>query len=391
MSCSRKNLRNLFILLTVFSSIKNNAQDSSSVIHHRPPQSVRDIPHHTVAQKWMWIHRAAVFEITKTHPVHYDTAYISSYYKRLVVTIPISTRFLQFSLKDEKTGNKLTFAPNLEYDVGISISSQWASFILNTGVKVYSGNEGTKGKTKYQDYQLNLYGRNSTTDITVQYYNGFYIKNSSSFSDYKSVQPYSIRPDINAIQIGVSSYYIFNNKKFSYGNSFSFIEQQKKSSGSFLLGIYYSYFNTSGNSSLVNAPFRSSFDTLSYIRNGTTNNAGINIGYIHTFVFFKKCYATASLAQGVGAEQVAYIREDNSVNHQLIGGIGKLDVRLALGYDKGRYFVGAMAMFDYYLFNTPTNSTFNYTFGKAMIYTGYRFSYKKSERKLLRRLKLIDY
>ena len=156
-------------------------------------------------------------------------------------------------------------------------------------------------------------------------------------------------------------------------------------------GVYYSFFNAKGEPSLVTPPFRSSFDTLSLIRNGTTNNAGLNVGYIYTLVFLKKCYATLSVVQGIGGEQVSYQRDDNSYFHQLVFGAGKLDLRFALGYDKGRYFAGAMAMLDYYLFNGETNSTFNYSFGKVMIYTGYRFSYIKAERKVLKKLKLIDY
>ena len=386
-----KVLHITFIILCIIFSTRSNAQDAVTISKHKPPKTIWDIPHKTNWEKWMWIHRTAVFYITKERKVSYDTNYVKSYYKRFVITIPVSTHFLQFSLIDGKTGSKLIFDPNLQYNLGIGISSQWASFIINSGVKIYSEKSGTKGKTKFQDYQLNLYGRRVTTDMFVQYYNGFYIRNSQSFNDYKSAQPFAIRADVTAIQIGVSTYYILNNKKFSYGNSFSFVEQQKKSAGSFLLGTYYSYFNANGTPSLVTQPFRSSFDTLSLIRNGTVNNFGLNVGYIYTLVFLKKCYATASVAQGIGGEQVAYQRDDNTYFHQLVFGAGKLDLRVALGYDRGRYFGGAMAMLDYYLFNGQTNSTFNYSFGKVMLYTGYRFSYLKAERKLLERLKLIDY
>jgi len=42
------------------------------------------------------------------------------YSKQLVISLPVSTRFLKFSLNDLKTGPKLTFAPNLEYNLGLS-------------------------------------------------------------------------------------------------------------------------------------------------------------------------------------------------------------------------------------------------------------------------------
>ncbi len=373
----------------IISSINSNAQNPSSKTKHTHVKTIEDIPHKTIWQKWMWIHRSATFKITKERPVNYDTAYIKSYYKRLVITMPISTRFLNFSLIDLKSGNKLNFAPNLQYNLGISISSRWASFIVNTGVKVF--NDDIKGKTRSQDYQLNLYGRKTTTDMFVQYYRGYFIKNSKSYNNYVSDNPYAIRNDVKALHVGVSSYYIVNHRRFSYGNSFAFVEQQKKSAGSLLLGFYYSYLEANGSPSLVTAPFRSSFDTLSFIRSGQTHNFGLNIGYIYTLVFLKKCYATASLVHGIGGEQVVYKRDDNSTYHRLAVGSEKLNVRLGLGYNCGRYFIGTMGMFDYFFSRGKLNPTFDYNFGKFMVYIGYRFSILKKERKLLHDLKLIDY
>jgi len=382
---------NIIFLGIIGSFFKSNAQDTLPTSVHKPITSIWAIPHKTLWEKWMWPHRSVVFEITRKRPVNYDTSYIQFYNKQLVVTLPISTRFLKFSLIDAKSGKKLVFAPNMQYDLGISVSSRWATFIVNTGIKLFGDNINTRGKTKYNDYQLNLYGRKITTDIFVQHYSGFYIKNSQSFPAYISNKPYAIRSDVNALNIEVSSYYVVNNKKFSYRNTFGFTEQQKKSAGSILLGVYYSYFSAGGNPSLVTVPFRNSFDPSSYISTGHTQNIGLNLGYIYTLVFFKKCYATASLVQGVGGEQIAYKRDDNSTYRQLVVGAGKLNVRAGVGYDNGIYFIGAMSIFDYYLFNGNVNSTFNYSFGKFMVYVGYRFHTLKAEHKLLHRLKLIDY
>ena len=168
----------LIILLIIISSLTNSAQNPTSKVSKPPIKTIWDIPHKTLWEKWMWPHRSAVFEIIKERPVKYDTAYIKTFDKRLVITIPVSSRFLQFSLIDLVSKNKLIYTPNIEGDLGISLSSRWASFIVNTGIKVFTGDYETRGKTKYQDYQLNLFGRRFTTDMFVQYYSGFYIKNS---------------------------------------------------------------------------------------------------------------------------------------------------------------------------------------------------------------------
>lgn len=354
-------------------------------------KKIRDIPHETLQQKWMWPHRSFVLIATRERPVNYDTTYIRSYYKRIVITLPVSFRFLKFSLIDQASGNKLVFVPNLQYNLGVCVSSRWATFVVNSGIKLFTGNSGTKGKTDYNDYQLHLYGRKMNTDLLFQNYKGFYIRNSESYSNYQSEEPYELRPDVKALNIGASTVYVVNNRRFSYGNAFAFIEQQKKSAGSLLAGVYYTYFAASGQPSIVNAPFRSSFDTLSLITKGHSHNFGINIGYIYTLVLFKKCYATASVTQGIGAERSVYTRDDHSVYNQFSAGAGKFNASFTLRYDNGKYFIGTMGMIDYFLFRGRTNSTFDYSYGKLMVYTGYRFPVLKAEKKLLRKLKLTGY
>jgi hypothetical protein len=311
-----------FSFFSFYSSIQS--QNNETPKKSKSVHTLRDIPHKTPFEKWMWIHRCAAFIVTKERPMNYDTTYIKSYYKRLVITLPISTRFLRFSLVDFNSGNRLNFTPNLQSDLGIGISS---SFILNSGVKVFHLDNDIKGETTYKDIQVNIYLRRVTTDMFIQSYSGFYIRNSRDFKNYTSKDPYSVRSDVSATHLGVSSYYIFNHKKFSYGGSFSFIEQQKKSAGSLLGGAYYSYFGTNSSPSLVTDSFRSSFDSLSYIQQGHTQNFGINLGIIYTLKFFKKCNATASFTQGVGASKVNYIREDLSSYAKLIPQGGKLNIR----------------------------------------------------------------
>jgi hypothetical protein len=384
----RPKHRFLFLIIFLSRVFLCSGQNSAS---HRKPESIGEIPHATPRQLWMWPHRSFVLLCTRERNIDYDTAYIKSYYKRIVLTLPVSTRFLKFTLQDQKTGNKLTYVPNLQYNLGICVSSRWASFIVNSGVKILTGDSEQKGKTTYRDYQLHLYGRKINSDIFYQQYKSFFIRNSSSYSAYQRDKPYEVCPDVKALNIGASTVYVINNKRFSYGNAFAFVEQQKKSAGSLLAGVYYTYFAAEGKPSLVPEPFRSSFDSLSFMQKGHSHNFGVNIGYIYTLVFFKKIFATASVIQGIGAESSVYTREDKSSYKQFSVGAGKLNASFTLRYDNGRSFFGTMGMIDYFLFRGRVNSTLDYSFGKLTVYAGYRFSVLKTEKRILRKLKLIDY
>jgi hypothetical protein len=359
--------------------------------------SLPPIPHKTAHDKWMWPHRTIARMITKERKPFFDTTYIHSFKKHIIITIPLSTRFLNFQLTDWRTQGRpnLQYAANQQYDLGISINSRWASFLMGTGVALFNNDGKLKGKTKQTDYQFNLYGKRLTTDASLQLYKGYYIKNSGSFSSWDSLrgpeQSYAIRPDVQALAVSISNYYVFNYKKFSYRNSFAFTETQLKSCGSPLLGGYWSLFSIAGDSSLVGYPFNMHIDSNAYVKSGVSLTFGINAGYIYTVVIKKKFYITFSAIPGFGLTRNSYIREDKTSYTGPVSGNYKVNLRTAIGYDNGKFFCGTMAMTDYYYYSSESNATFDYSYGKGRVYIGYRFDMRKAEKKFLTKLGLIDW
>jgi hypothetical protein len=372
----------LFILL--LSGLKTNCQEKTE-----QKKIFADIPHKTAWEKWMWIHRSITYVIIKERKPTFDTTYIKSYAKRLTITIPVFARFMHFDLRDHENGRFLQYTPNYRYDVGFGVSSRWATFITNTGIVFFNNNNNEKGVTKYNDFQLNLYGKRYTSDITYQNYRGFYISNTGDFEHEKN-GPFEVRGDVKATLFTNSTYYIFNSKKFSYRNSFAFTEKQLKSAGSFLAGPYYSLFGVRADSSLISTTFQPYFDSLSNIKEGSVQSFGLSAGYIHTFVK-QKAYLTISIVPGAGFDQTTYERTNNTNFRGPFNFGTKANLRLGVGYDTGTFFVGVMGVYDYFYNFNGSSSAFNYSTGKAMAYLGYRFKYEKTEKKILRKLGLIDY
>lgn len=386
----RKKILYLALVFIYFLPGKINAQDT---IKFETIKTIRDIPHSTGKQKWLWPHRVIIFFFMKERPVSNDTAYYSAYRGKLVVTVPLTTRFTNFQLGDASSSNLLRFEPNSHYDVGISINSRFASFLVNTGITLFNNDEKTKGKTNYNDYQFNFYSKRSTTDLTLQTYKGFFIQNAGSYYNFgnSATKPYEIRPDVSATSFSYNYYYIFNHNRFSYRSSFAFTEIQKKSAGSVLFGGYASVFAASGDSSLVSQTFKPYFDSASYIQTGAVVNFGLNIGYVYTVVIKKKFLATLSLVQGLGTDKTVTVREDGSRHGDDFRFASKQNLRFALRYDTGKFFAGTMATIDSYSFDNKDRSTFNYAYGKVRVFLGYRFAIAKQERRLLQKLNLIDY
>ncbi|MDF2438352.1 MAG: Outer rane insertion signal [Bacteroidota bacterium] len=365
-----------------------SGQISGQPVKDKKP-TIFDIPHKTLYEKWMWIHRSVVFEIIKERKIAYDSTYIKSYSKRLTVIVPVSARLMHFNLLSPGTGNRLQFTPNYRYDVGFGISSRWATFITNTGIVFFNTDNNQRGVTRHNDFQLNLYGKRTTSDISYQNYRGFYIANTRDFTKDDS-KLFIVRPDVKATLFATSTYYIFNSKKFSYRNSFAFTESQLKSAGSVLAGAYYSLFGVRADSSLVSQELKPNFDSLSNIIEGSTQSFGITGGYIYTFVRHK-AYLTTSIVPGVGLEQTTYDRENKKNYRNAYQPAGKVNFRLGFGYDTGTFFIGALGVYDYFYNFNGTHQTFNYSTGKALAFVGYRFKYLRTEKRILRKLKLIDY
>jgi hypothetical protein len=360
----------------------------------RAQSDTTKIPHRTAKEILMWPHRTFFRFIMKEPPPVYDTTYIKGYRKHLVLTLPLTNRYLNFGIRDNISNRSIQFAPNNgHYDIGIGLNSHRFGLVVNTGISLFKGDVDKKGKTKFRDYQLNIYGKRVVTDLSFQNYNGFYVRNTRRILPSGITLPgrFELRPDIEAYSIGVSSLYIFNYKKFSYRGSFAFTEKQLKSAGSFVAGVYYTFMYADSDSSIISSNFRSVFDSSIFLKKAITQNGGINLGYIHTLVIKKKSYVTLSLVNGMGAGRLHSLnvmgeRKNSSVTLSV-----KTSFRIAAGFDDGKFFGGGMGIFDVFAYSTYSDISLDHGLGKFRVFLGYRFNVLKEERRLLKKLKIIEW
>lgn len=314
--------------------------------------------------------------VHKIKPVSFDTNYIRNYPKAFSIALPITAPFLNFTLRDYRSGNKLEFVPNQHYDLGIGFQYKFIEFVLGTGINWSPKDNDIKGKTKYIDIQSRILLRRLATDFSFQQYAGFYVKNSSDFANYNSLAPFEVRPDIKASLISLNTNYVFNHKKFSYRNSFGFSETQLKSAGSLLMGGYFSSFHVRADSGFVSNVFSNYFED-DKIKNGSNQTYGFNIGYIYTLVFAKNYYFTLSAVQGIGLHNVRYKIPENRIARNNYDLATKTNLRFAWGYNTRKFFAGGMFIYDFYNFNNHYNTTFDFSTGKIRLFVGYRFESKK--------------
>lgn len=344
---------------------------------------VDDIPRKTFKDQFMYPHRWYIKQLLKPRNTDFDTTYILSNKRKLTITIPVSKKYYGFNLMDYNTGNKLKFQPNNFYHIGFNFSNMFLTFGFVPNLKF--GAKPERGPTKSVDYQLTIIGRRVITDINYQNYKGMYSK------DNTELQTITVRPDAKLISYGVNTMFVFNFKKYSLRGAFSFTDVQRKSSGSFMTGLYHSHIDFTYDDSTYTPPFEESFSWLiKNMRKTTVIAAGLSGGYGYTWVHKKILFSTA-LNIGLGGQKINYKLSDHSA-HELPLNMGiHFTGKASLRYDNLRFFNGIMATYDnnYSAFVMHFNTT-NYL-GKVVVFAGYRFNLKHNGRRVLKAMGLVDY
>jgi hypothetical protein len=233
----------------------------------------------------------------------------------------------------------LNYYPNTSLNFGVGATYRWATLNLAYGFGFLNPERG-RGKTRYLDLQFHSYGRKIIVDAFGQLYRGFYLGEQ----EYRSVKDaFYLRPDLHVNLIGLSAQYVLNHKRFSYRASFLQNEWQKKSAGTFLVGLelYLGWINA--DSSIVpKAIVANEID----LRPNKINffELGPNVGYAYTLVVHKHFFITgsASVSFDVGRR----VMKNSSQKETASGFSPNSFLRFFGGYNSSRWAISAMYITD---------------------------------------------
>jgi hypothetical protein len=349
------------------------------------------IPHRTFGELFMYPHRWYVKQLLKERKVYYDTNYISSNKRKFTIAPALAKKYYGFNVHDLERAQSLKFLPNNFYHLGFNVSNIIVSFGFYPGLKF--GADSRKGNTSARDFLLTVIGKRVSTDINYQRYMGFYSFHSKQNEVTRvDAETVTIRPDINVFSFGASTMYIFNFRKYSLRGAFTFSEIQKKSAGSFMLGLYHSYLLfTSFDASLVLPSDAVLYtESIRSLKSISLITIGLHGGYGHTIVWRKFVLSGAANAGG-GIQKTNYSDTLGTGHNLSYNPCLHLNLKAALRFDNERFFCGVFVNYDNsYTLNPTLFSTENYM-GKLVAFFGYRITLRENGRKLLRSLKLIDY
>jgi hypothetical protein len=270
----------------------------------------------------------------------HDSTYVISYEKFFIGRVFLSQKFTRFDIVDRDAGSALNYRPNTSLNLGLGFTYGKFSVNVSKGFRFLNPENG-RGETDWLDLQTRIYARRYIIDLYGQFYEGFYLKNSSDHTHGNSGEDlYYLREDIRLRQLGVSFMYIFNSERFSYRASFTQNEWQQKSAGSLLLGLEtYGGFNK-GDSTMI--PYNvepTNFFNRNAIREVSYFEIGPSAGYAYTYVLRRNWFATAHISANLS---LGWISETtNFSERQSMGLYPNFLYRFVVGYNSPKWFAGA--------------------------------------------------
>ncbi|WP_422362141.1 DUF4421 family protein [Reichenbachiella sp.] len=288
-----------------------------------------------------------------------DTNYIASYTSELDLTTRFynSVKFSRYVLRDSRYEERLRYASNENLIIGVGVSYRRATFNLGLNFPfVNSWDEKDKGKTKYLDAQIHYYLDKFVFDAWLSTYKGYYLTNPHETTTQDEMDSsFPIRPEIRNTNFSFNLVRIFNSEKFSFRSAFAQDEWQKKSAGSFLLGMEYNMMFSKGDSSFI--PFNTKetdfFDGYEINKNAIVN-LGVSGGYGHTFVVAQHFYFSIVATVAFGGSFTALESYDDT--QEDIDGLTfnvNYSTKVGLGYNSETFQVGLATVQTFMTNHTP--------------------------------------
>lgn len=233
----------------------------------------------------------------------YDTRYITPNYYNYTTMLQSSSIYEVYRLRGtDAQGAKqsLTFTSNPSLKVGPYIGWRW----LFLGYQFDIGNPNSSRKKT--EFDLSLYSSMLGCDLIYQKNQGdFHLSNIKGFEgvDTKPLKDQKFG-GMKTYVASANVYYIFNHKHFSYPAAFSQSTVQRKSCGSWKLGLSVTHqkinFDHTQLPSLLLGPGGSLLSDDLKFKRIVYYDYSFSVGYAYNWVFARNCLFNLSLAPAIG-------------------------------------------------------------------------------------------
>jgi hypothetical protein len=264
--------------------------------------------------------------------------YIEEFPDDFAIWPMLKYRALSFSIEDKKEEQPaVIFNPNNDFKMGAGFYLFDVNIEVSFSVPIAVRDESIYGKSKATDLQLNLLGKSIGVDLYYQKYSGFF--KDDERVNIPSGEAYPQRPDIITRNLGVSAFYVWNNKKFSIRSSYNYADRQKKSAGSFILYGTINNFSVEGDSAILSTSNQGELGEGSDFARLRYTTFSLAPGFSYNLVL-NRIFFNGTFALGPAHHWIYYQAEKRKGHYDILFN-SSYTVRLAAGYSGNRFFTGA--------------------------------------------------
>jgi len=269
----------------------------------------------------------------------------------------------RIELTSRESNTRVTYRPNNPFALGIGFSYRYLLLDFGFGVKFDKENP-----TDRFDFQGNLVLQQHLFDFTIQRYKGFELQDPDPADS-------EFRDDIETINVNLDYLYNFNSRRLSASIAIAGDYVQKKSTGSFMLGGYLTYYKLKADSTIVPQGKLSDFNSFGQIRELSHFSFGLSGGYAYSLVLPYNFFLFASFNPGIGLN-FGNVEAQEGYDPPVFP-VGKSDVRGAFGYTSTRIYSIISYTTDIFLFSLDHQNRFRYNFGRLKLVVGIKFPFKQ--------------
>ena len=304
-----------------------------------------------------------------------DTLYIEDYSRKLTVFTYGKTKYVKVFFRNKTNNKEIGFSPNNNFNIGFGFTYKWLGLGIAFNLPFVNHDNKEKGRTDRFDAQMNVLSQKFVYDLYFSHYKGFYVTTPRIIAPFwNESMPYPQYPELVSNNLGVSAYYILNNKKFSYKAGFALNQLQLKSAGSWIFGFVAKFNSVKNDTALIPESIWNNDSVNFKVKSINDLSIGPLAGYAYNFVIKKHLLLTISLVPGILIENSTYtyyLKDEILTDHSSSLGIG-INYRMGIIYNKNRFFTGFNLnnfATSYEIKNVAkTSSTGNYR-----VFVGYRF------------------
>lgn len=305
---------------------------------------------------------------------NYDTTYVAPNRYNFTAMAQVSTSTQSCRLAGyppDGHSQSLSMSPRSSVKLGPYFGWRWLFF-------GYTFDVGRAGSNQTRrEFNLSLYSAMLGCDfIYVRNNGGYRLKRVTGF-DGIDEKAYAKR-DFDGLEtttLGVNAYYIFNHRRFSYPAAFSQSTVQRRSAGSWKVGIQYCRHTLRFSPEMLPQPLQSGLIDQLRISEVRYNDYSLNVGYAYNWVFAPDFLLAVSAAPAIGFKQSIgegpreRLFRFQNINFDVI-------TRAGLVWNNGKWFAGSSLVSHIYAYRKRTFSLTN-TLMYGNIYAGFYFHKKK--------------